>query len=370
MFRFINIFVFIVPVTFQLLIPDNNQNHALDLANLAVDILQRECQTCSTILSLSTTNDITQNLFLANISLSRKEMTIMSVKVENFSTAQIGHIEHYSPDITIIFINEENQIEEILYAVELESFWHIRGKFLVIATGIDEIEDDWMKEFFENFWSRQALHVLLCFWNDGAKIYSYDPYYENYKIHLSNATSSLYRKKIRNMNGYPIKLYQFDNILKDGNQMIVKDGKQIWKGMEGLFYTTVGEILNGSLQVHRLSEDIPETLINQADFNTPFADFLDLLIGAYDFDATFDCVRVHDMNISHLVFLDGRNDYYLVVPKGEGIPRYMYLFGIIPLNVWLSIQLSLFGVTVTIFCIQKYFFKKNDVILLFMDNIR
>ncbi|GLV34179.1 hypothetical protein CBL_00109 [Carabus blaptoides fortunei] len=163
MIRTVIIFVLIVPAIFHLLTQDNNENHALDLANLAKDIFDRECQTCGTILIITNTNDITQNLFHANISLSRKDATVLSLKVENFSSFQIGKSQDYFPDMTILFINEENSegVKEIIFAIELEPFWYIRGKFLVIASGLVNIGDDWIMEVFQSFWSRQALNVLL-----------------------------------------------------------------------------------------------------------------------------------------------------------------------------------------------------------------
>lgn len=58
------------------------------------------------------------------------------------------------------------------------------------------------------------------------------------------------------------------------------------------------------------------------------------------------------------VWHEERDDYYVMTPVSKQIPRYLYIFLTIPLNIWCATFISLIAVSVVTYVARKY--TKND----------
>lgn len=212
-----------------------------------------------------------------------------------------------------------------------------------------EVEEDkaWLQEAFEEFWARQALQVVLIYYQNGIKVFTYNPFTKEYVIEVSDGGElpKLYTHGITDMHGYPIKMYFFDTVIKQAVVEEVVNGKIKYNGVAGKYFEMLKDIYNGSLEIHRLSQDFDEATITNADTNMPLSDFISMFRELYDFDMIMAPMRMYSDNELDKVFLYERSDFIIVIPSGELIPRYLYIFLIVPKTVWIAVLTSLFVLT-------------------------
>lgn len=361
---------FLVPVRADLLISDKYVESE-NLARFATQIFLAECKTCQSVW-VFIMDDATSSLFLQNIASTLPLTGLFLYKLDNFTAVQTGDYPAYKPEMTIIFLSDSNYdaIDEILYAMEELPYWNTRGMYLLIATGVNNTEDeDWIESSFRALWDRQILRVLICIWQQNIKIYSYNPFLDNYGTDSTNSTNlyDLLEHKIKNMNGYPIKLYYFDLVLGRRNS---KNQNGKWVGADGMFFETAAETINASLEVHPLSDDFTYEVIKNTDTTQPLATFLSVFSELYNFDAVFTKTNIYRDDTYDHIFVPERNDLFIIVPRSEKIPEYLYIYLIVPYKVWCAIIASLIFVSAVIIYIQKYNSEKVDTVRVFMDNCR
>lgn len=376
MYKILVLFLLFKYVSFSLREDDNeNVESYKNLAEFAAKMFQTECQNCKTTLVITTEHDVMADIFFMAIGQRQQyDMGIFTIRMDNFTTYQNGEYPGYHPDMTVVFLNEESYAssDAVIFAIEELPFWYIRGKFLIVADGVPEDDDDWIQDTFQAFWEKQALRVLICFWRDGLKLYSYNPFLENFGYDVTDRSdlSEIFAHKIRNMYGYPIKTYHFDTVLTDRVRVIEKDGKKTYAGFDGMYLGTVISVLNASLIIHGVSEDFGDDLVQNADLNTSFSKFIEVFTNMYDFDMLTNAARAYIDNDLDKMSLYERDDMVILVPRAQRIPQYLLIFQIVPYNVWFASLTSLFAVSVTMILIRRYSYQRIYVGNIMLDNFR
>lgn len=342
------------PTVSSLFVNNENQDRSVALADFALQILTNECSQCKTVLVVHSGQELACELFLER---AIGAASLYTLRVDENGTAIENSIMGsmtYIPEFTIIFIDTDiiDSVETFIFSIELLSIWNIRGRFLVVTDGeaVNEDLDTWLQESFESFWERQALRILVAIWQEEAiSTFTFDPFKEEYKIEVSrNDRRRLwFDRRVTNMNGNPIKLYQFDTVLPNAAvRRILPDGTETWVGQDGIFFSTMARNMNASLLVHDISEDFSDDMIRDADPSLPFDNYLGLFSDIFDFDMLFNRMQTYSDNKLDHVFLYERNDFRLIVPRAGIVPQYLYMMMLVPGNVWGAILLTLIGVAI------------------------
>lgn len=362
----------------------DNEEHD-QLVSLAIKVFKNEeISSKNAIVIITQGSDELAEKFYIELSRHEIKMSIMTFKLFENDSLVVDNTTKYFTDLTLIFFNKENyeSIEEVVFEIELLPIFGIRHRYLVvIEKGEDDtMEDNWIEEGFQSFWERQVLRTALCFWEgSNLKLYTYNPYYEQFAkdvtSDIDNNLSKLYVKKIRNMNGWPVRLYDLDyvytNSLVKSDSQTSENGKEIWIGRDGFFFSILSNLMNSSIEVHKISDDVPETWMGTSDLDTPIGEFFDVFIALYDFDllGNIGGVFPNSDDMDH-VFEYARDDMVVFTPKSAEIPRYLYIFLIIPMHIWVATFISLTLVAVTIAGIRKYYSKNIPPSEAFWDNYR
>lgn len=112
------------------LLPAINENYEEDVAKLAANVFLKECSKCETVLILYMEEDNTINTFFNEISQSgHVDKGLYLIRLHNFTGFQIN-TPVYKYDLTVIFLENYSNIEEVVFNIELETFWRLRNRFL------------------------------------------------------------------------------------------------------------------------------------------------------------------------------------------------------------------------------------------------
>lgn len=135
MFLYILLFIYCTILTVTTifaypLVPSANENYQEDVAKLAAKIFLKECSKCETVLILYMEEDNTINTFFNEVYESRHpDKGWYLIRLHNFTGYQINTA-LYNYDLTVIFLENYSNIEEVLFNIEMESFWKLRSRFL------------------------------------------------------------------------------------------------------------------------------------------------------------------------------------------------------------------------------------------------
>lgn len=352
-----------------------------ELINFALNVVENEDKLSKNLIVIYTKNNHMVDDFFYELSKNNSNLAVISVKLDNLNnnSTEIDNPNPLHPDLTLIFLDKDNykKMAEVIFNIEETVIWKTRHRYLVIGNGGDIIGDDltWIEDSFTEFWDKQVLRVAICFGNLELKLYSFDPFTKNFAIDISekyNDISSVFIKKVRKMNNYPIVLYNLNFFFKEAFvESTKKDGREIWHGKDGFYYTTISEKLNSSLVIHNISDDFPADMVQDVDISLPMGDFVDALTETYDFDALANIGGVfpgYD-DLDH-IFESERNDLYIITPRSSELPRYLYIFLIIPMNVWIATFISLISVSFIVYFVRKSYNKEAVISDAIFDNCR
>lgn len=307
--------------------------------------------------------------FYNEVSKNERKFSLVTIKLNENQNVSMDttFLSDYNPDLIIIFtgFKDPENVERIIFNLETYSFWNIRSKFLVISYEL--LNKKWIKDAFKSFWERQIFKVLISFWENEVKIIRYNPFIDEYSID-SSSNKIITWQKLKDMNKHSIILYNLDNIYDDA---LIKTSENKYVGKDGFFFGTLIEQLNSSLQIHNLSEDFPPSVTNAIDINVPANEFLSVLSELCDFDALANCAGVFAAydDLDH-VFINERDDMFIVLPKSREIPKYLYIFLIIPFIVWVATFCTLILVALAVFGTRKYCNCKTKIGDAFLDSYR
>lgn len=216
-----------------------------EILSYAIDIFNREKYYSTTTLIIYTEPEPLVNNFYKQISTQPLKMNILSIKLDNLTVYLNETTINLRPDLTIAFLQEENKIEEFLFGIEEQPIFFCRSRFLIIINRIEDEDDGWIEKAFQEFWARQAIRVIICFWQEKWRTFSYNPYKEEFAIDITDDKMNLpeiYSDRLRNMNNHKIKFFNFDNIYKDRIILVDKFGKKTWVGMDGVYIDALSQV--------------------------------------------------------------------------------------------------------------------------------
>lgn len=341
------------------------------LTNYAITIYKDHCKECKTLLLIFPEDDVFCNHFIK--SFSQEDTLLLTIEMTNYTVNPVGYDEDfYKPEFTIMILTGfSNNLEAVIFGIEEYNFWNIRGKFLIVLTD-DTGTSDWVEESFQFFWEKQVLRVIISYLdiNGELKIYSFNPFRNESLIDLSKENIPKNYNKITNMYGNPLRLYNFDLVLRENVKKIIRNGKVVYIGIDGKYFNLLAEVLNASLIVHNLSEDFDESTILGADTNMPLGKYINIFIELFDFDLFMNVLRIYSDNELDKIYLNERSDVFIMIPSGKIIPHYYYIFLIVPYDVWSAMFLSLFLITVAMKVMRNNMKKKRNFRLIFNDNLR
>lgn len=229
----------------------------------------------------------------------------------------------------------------------------------------------WLIDSFQALWIKQIYHVIIVFYLENTlKIFTHNPFLENYFIDIKEKKQPLYQDKIKNMNGYPLKVYNFDIVVKYGYIFREKNKKAIFNGFDGKYLSAVADDLNATLTIHNISSDFDKETVEKSDTDTPFMETVPIFRELFDLDIFGNVMRTYEDNLLDHVFLNERNDYLLVIPSGKMIPQYLYILLIVPNSVWIPTLFAISVVTILVRYTQKFYTEKFDWAKIMDDNFR
>lgn len=346
-------------------------NYDTNIADNVTDLLFKLCLNCNLILMIYT-SDINNDLIFQNVFNQGKNQAIYSIiKLNSNYTTEVELNYNNQPDILMLYVKEYDTIENVVFGIELFSFWNIHSKFfVVIENPVDDFE--WLVETFGSFWERQIIRVFICFVTEKLEFFTYNPFLNMSLIDLfkENDAEKLFDGKIKNLYQHPIKLYHFDYVYNHTLVITHQNGKKVLLGRDGIFYNSVADVLNASLDIHYLSEDFNMDVVKNTDASSSFMDYMQVLADIYDYDGVLNALSTLEDNRMDLVILAESNNIRILVPKAVMIPQYMYIFFIIPLKEWCYILSSLFIVSIAMGCIEKVRFGRYNIVILFLENYR
>lgn len=328
-----------------------NNEIAKKLADFSIDVIKNECAYCKSVLVVHSGQEKSCEIFFDKLSGIHVSFYTVIVDGNGTGIPQVNDTEatEYFPELTIFFLNTDFvTVEAAIFAIELLPRWNIRGNFLVLSEGEQQME---IQESFESFWERQAIRVLLCHIDEESsqsiRIVTFDPFQELYNIEMKreDLQKMWFNRRITNMYGTPIKLYQFDTILTEAAvRKSLPNGRETWVGNDGMFFSVLAESMNTTLDVHPISEDFDENLIRNADPALPFSQYINLFSEMFDFDLLFNRMQTFSDNIMDHIFLYERNEWRIIIPRAGMVPQYLYIVLLVNGEVWAAISISLIGI--------------------------
>lgn len=354
-----------------------------ELAIYVTNFIFDNCNKCKNILiSYPSEENIIINKLFYYLNKKIYFATYFSIQLNQNLTINDEFYNDYLPDLIVIAVNNFDQIGDVVYGIELSSFWSVRSKFLFI---IEEIIDESIekiinesssiiKDVFTLFLERQMLRVMLCFWADHLHLFTYNPFSGEFNLDVlkNNSYLEIYNGRITNMHKYPLKLYFFDYVFP---HRLIKtrdnDGKEILYGFDGIFFDLVANVLNASLEIHAMSEDFSADLVNSVDSTAGFMNYMKAVSDIFDFDGLFNAIYTVNPGdeLDHVILFD-RNDLIILVPKANVIPRYLYLILIIQPTVWFCISISFIVLSLIMAFAEKIVLRKFNLFGICLDNYR
>lgn len=78
-----------------------------------------------------------------------------------------------------------------------------RSKFFVIIE-MPFLPKKWIKDIFQLFWDKLILNVVIIFWSDELRVYTFNPFFDDFYVRLSSnitRADDLFYDKLVNQNG-------------------------------------------------------------------------------------------------------------------------------------------------------------------------
>lgn len=354
------------------LLDQQNNEQETTLVDFAKKTFLQQSKLYKTTLIIRSEEDRMADQFLKEVS-QETSMSFLTLNLRNYSLDIELNTTTEKPDMIIFFLDENsNNLTVVLFGIELCPLWNIRANHLFLARGIDEeIYKEWLKEGFDFLFDKQAYKAVVTFFlGSEFKLFTYDPFLVKYNIDITKDSKEELFKQVRNMKGYELKTYHFDEVLK--NKLVIKEenGKRVYGGMDGKYVSTAVEALNATLIIHNLSEDFDKSLIDNVDGSADVASGIVYIRASFDLDILFNNVPTYPHYHFDHVFLNERNDFLILVPSGAKIPQYLYLFSIVPVVVLIPTLGVMFVVSFVTWMSHRLLKVRVDCLVVLADNWR
>lgn len=257
-----------------------------------------------------------------------------------FIVAQVETSHFEKPKITFLFVNNAEEIEEMLKRLQLKLYLWSSPKFLYFVL-CKELENmTALKASAETLWKNSILNFVMIYHHKKkVRAVEYNPFFKKFiKLNFPNVTFS---NKLRNMAGYPLKVTLFNDPPRIVNLSGVFHGTDV----RNLHY--IIEMFNASLEIK-----VPEG----NDTDTYFRGYvLDQVYHRTDFGMVSSFVYILDNITLRMTYPRKMDDVVVVVPTPQRVPQYRYLSLVFSENLWLATLVSL-----VIVCLTKYYTDKTS----------
>lgn len=344
--------------TFSKLIPENLEAQEDILAQFAYRTYTIYCTQCKTTLLIRYENNHGCNQFLKYAATYGHTMPIFIYEIsKNF---QRSH-EEGRASLTIAFLNtyRPEKFREEFRNIEKLPFYQSYSKFLLVFSKHPENYTAWLADTFKFLWSKRVLRIFITFWTGILKVYSYDPFSNECKdiTNESDKVKNVYLEaELFNLKGYPMGVYLWDiDNYADRVQERNTNGHIYYIGYDGKPLTQVRNVLNVTLKIIRESET--HNLIRHVEKNkVPIGSYRNAFDERFfqenNIDIHFTAARTNNETRMDTIFLHERDDYVIIVPKGEKLPEYLYIFLLLPFKFVFPALFSMFVVSVVLHLIR------------------
>lgn len=350
-----------------------NDINELQLASFAVKVYNNFCPECKTTLLIYNATDATPNLFLRLAAKKGLNMSFYSVEI-NKKCIRKDVYDGKLADLTIIFINTariiqfQSFVKEVIQIPSFQSF----SKYLIVFSSKTLEGTQWIENTFRFLWFKKALRAFVIFWKDSLKVYTYNPFTNEYLKDISKEKDDRLRFlldfELFDLNGYPLKVFIWDyGGYKDRIEEKYDNRNQTeYLGYDGKLLTQVRNVLNVSLNITRESETNLVTNYNKSNkVLTITSKIGGEFLEEYNLDIWFTAIRAKANGTGDNLFLHERDDYVIILPQGDPIPEYLYFFLIVPYDIWIATSVIILITTLILFLVRKF---KIDFRSRFVDS--
>lgn len=276
-------------------------------------------------------------------------------------------------DLTILFLDTYNTTNILSRWKDLEivPLYKTFSKYLLIFCELSPKDYSWIEEVFKSFWSKKILRVFIAFWDDGLKVFTFDPFRNNFKIDITHLNDTM--KKITleyelfNLYGYPMMTYLWDESGYENRleEKVTNSGRIDYIGYDGKLLTQVRNVLNVSLIITRESDE--HTMNKYGEYmkkmETSLQEMYVKFLNEYNFDIFFTATRTKGYCNCDNIFLQERDDYVILVPVGEKVPEYIYILLIIQPNLLILTYIHMIAVALALYLIRQVKQFKNKYVV-------
>lgn len=328
-----------------------------DLAEFTEKVYRKFCPEGKTTLVIHHEQDVTPDIFMHTLAKTGYNMSILTFNVQKRIIFG-GKYDGVRADLTIIFArsSKEDGVSLFVNIVRKIPAFHSFTKLLVVFTSPIQ-PGSWIPNAFRFLWKFQVMRIFFAFWDEDIKIFTYNPFRGDYQIDISNCTDEklkfYFEFELFDLYGYPMRVHLWDRgSYRDRVQeKIDPTGHIDYLGYDGKLLTQVRDILNVTLDLFKESEI---EIVGETSISNPTLRGGKFLT-KHNLDIRFTAVRARSYIDADHLFLHERDDYVIIVPKGEKIPDYLYIFRTISPTLWLVMSALALLCTFLLSVIRKFY---------------
>lgn len=220
----------------------------------------------------------------------------------------------------------------------------------IILIESDDVSETWLVDTFTKFWKYSLLNVLVIYWSEELKIYTYTPFGDDFLIKLpSNATKydDLFWDKTRDLNGHPFRI----SLFPEKTRAIFNDDGT-FSGTDGYLTDVMIEKLNAKLVLLPPTDgfDIGEFLKNGSSTGS----LNQIITRSVEVSFNTRFLRLAQFQgIVQITFTNGRDDICILVAKAGFASNFYNIFRAFSSTVWLFTFISLVSAPISFFGIYR-----------------
>lgn len=368
LFLFI-VYLFFVTCISKIVLEDDTSK--LILAKFAYKTYSIFCDSGKTTLIIQYEKNEVCNYFFKYAGKLGNTMGVYSyILTKNVSSQET--IDTGRADLTIIFIRSVifATLKRGFDIIEKNPLYSTFSKYLIVVSKSPENGTSWIENIFKFLWTKKILRVFIAFWDDKLNVYRYSPFLDEY-TNITDANdkemTDYLEFELFSLNGYPLRVFLFDGWSYTERVEDKTTGDIEYVGYDGKPLTQVRNVLNVTLKIIRESnQNVMKKYSNVS--RTKIYVNIAKLFKEHDIDILFTAIRAQSYdNVDH-IFLHERDDVVIIVPKGEKIPEYLYIFKLLPSKfIFATVFFMILISFVLHFIRRNKHFKKDNYLLSLFD---
>lgn len=228
----------------------------------------------------------------------------------------------------------------------------------IILVESDDVNERWLKEVFNRFWKYNLLKVLVLYWKEELKIFTYTPFGDDFLIKLpSHATkyNDLFWDKTRDLNQYPFRVSLFPDKTR---AIFNKDGT--FSGTDGFLTDVMIKKLNAKLVLRPPTDgyDIGEILKNGSTVGS----INQVVTRSVEVSFNTRFLRLAQFKgIVQITFTNGRDDICILVAKAGFASNFYNIFRAFSVTVWIFTLIALLSSSLSFYGIYRIGAKESSI---------